>query len=46
MSNFMTSADRASGQLVQLLADHTLPARLRCFVDFLLEQLAAGGTAP
>lgn len=46
LSDFMTGADRASGQLVQVLAEHTLPARLRCFVDFLLEQLAAGGTVP
>ncbi len=62
LSDFMTGADRASGQLVQVLAEHTLPtrqavhavyyqntelaARIRCFVDFLLDQLAAGGTAP
>jgi DNA-binding transcriptional LysR family regulator len=57
LSDFMTAADRAAGDLVQVLPRDTmevrqpvhavyyrnteLAARIRCFVDFLAERLAA-----
>lgn len=58
LSDFMTAADRAAGDLVQVLPRDTvevrqpvhavyyrnteLAARIRCFVDFLVERLATG----